>query len=111
QLVPVIADDIAAVEAEIVGIGPHEADRVGIARQLLEAALFYRANILRADAQLTGDIIDVLLGLLAPAAQQRADTPETTVIRHVGFAAVEEIGFALCHPWSLRAPCEGFGPL
>src|SRR6185369_6470867 len=102
QLVPVVADHGAAVEAEIVGIGAHEADGIGIARQFLEPALFDRADVSGADPELAGDVVDVLLDLLAPTAQQGADATEAAVIRHFGLARVEQIGFALRHPWSLK---------
>src|SRR5262249_3202674 len=43
------ADDVGAVEAEIVGIAAHEADRVGGAREIAEAGVLNRLQVGEAD--------------------------------------------------------------
>ena len=67
------ADDIGAVQAQIVGIAAHEADGIGGARQVVVAALLDRLEIGQADAQLVGDGLQLLAAPLALQAQDVAD--------------------------------------
>ena len=66
----IAVENALAVEAEIIRIGPDEADRVGRPGQLLGAALLDRGEIDRLYAQGLGDRVEVEPELLAALAQQ-----------------------------------------
>jgi hypothetical protein len=61
----------------VVGIGAQEAHGVGAPGHGLEVALLEREQVGRLDAQVVGDVVEILAALLARLAQMAADVDET----------------------------------
>ena len=62
-----------AVEAEIMRVGPHEADGIGRSGQVSRPPLFERGQEDRLDPQRLADNLDIEVEFLAAGLQQRAD--------------------------------------
>src|SRR6202008_468611 len=94
-----------AVEAEIVGIGAHETDDIGGARQIAAAALFDRLQVADLDVGLARDGVDVLLQLGPAVAQHGADVGQTAASTSVRFGST-----AVHHPLNLAGPAPAGAP-
>ena len=69
----VAAHDVGCVEAQVVGIGAHEADRIGLAGQQVVTRLLDRLDQILADTQHLAHLRDRLAALQADRAQLHAD--------------------------------------
>src|SRR5690606_19320839 len=75
-------DDFLRIEAQILGIGPHEADCISRTRQVLIAAVLDGLEIDATDPELVRNGRYVLAIALARLAQQSADRARLQVLRH-----------------------------
>src|SRR3546814_20584766 len=97
------ADDLAAFEPEIVGIGADETDRVGRTGQFPDSAALDRLQVRIADAQHVGDIPEILTEFFPPRAEKLADRLRSA--RLLG----QRPQPGLLPPHTGRAPCRERG--
>lgn len=67
-----LVDHLFAIEAEMVGIGAHESDRIGGSRKILETPLLNRLKMDQANAQRPLDVLEVPTKALTGGAQHGA---------------------------------------